>query len=162
MNEPLAYFITWGTYGTWLPGDARGWNARGRGWQPPDSIREAQAADAMTEGECRLTPEQRAAVETQLAETCRFRGWQLLAASCRSNHVHVVVAVAGADGFKVRDDLKAWATRCLKERFDPTRKKWWAERGDVEPVYHDAGLEQAIWYVAEGQDLKTAPHPPAT
>jgi len=25
MNDPIAYFITWGTYGDRLPGDARGW-----------------------------------------------------------------------------------------------------------------------------------------
>ena len=23
-DEPIAYFITWTTYGTWLPGDERG------------------------------------------------------------------------------------------------------------------------------------------
>ena len=28
-GEPLAYFITWTTYGTWLPGDERGWNRKG-------------------------------------------------------------------------------------------------------------------------------------
>ena len=25
MSDVLAYFLTWTTYGTWLPGDARGW-----------------------------------------------------------------------------------------------------------------------------------------
>lgn len=29
MSEPLAYFITWTTYGTWLPGDPRGWVKEG-------------------------------------------------------------------------------------------------------------------------------------
>jgi hypothetical protein len=28
MNEPLAYYLTWTTYGTWLPGDERGWVAK--------------------------------------------------------------------------------------------------------------------------------------
>ena len=27
-GEPLAYFLTWTTYGTWLPGDERGWVAK--------------------------------------------------------------------------------------------------------------------------------------
>jgi REP element-mobilizing transposase RayT len=162
MHEPLAYFLTWVTYGTWLPGDARGSLAYKRGWQPPDPIREESAAESMTEGECRLSPKQRTAVEQQIAETCRFRGWELLAVSCRSNHVHAVVAAAGADGFKVRDDLKAWGTLCLKERFDPTRKKWWAERGDVTHLYNEESIESAIGYVVEEQDHKTAPTPPAT
>ena len=25
LPDPLAYFLTWSTYGTWLPGDERGW-----------------------------------------------------------------------------------------------------------------------------------------
>ncbi len=25
MRDPIAFFITWPTYGTWLPGDERGW-----------------------------------------------------------------------------------------------------------------------------------------
>ena len=27
-GEPLAYFLTWTTYGTWLPGDERGWSRK--------------------------------------------------------------------------------------------------------------------------------------
>ncbi len=29
MPDPLAYYLTWPTYGTWLPGDERGWVKRG-------------------------------------------------------------------------------------------------------------------------------------
>src|SRR4051812_6675116 len=36
MPDPLAYFITWVTYGTWLPGDECGWVEYRRGWQLPD------------------------------------------------------------------------------------------------------------------------------
>jgi hypothetical protein len=36
LPAPLAYFITWGTYGTWLPGDQRGWVEYRRGWRLPD------------------------------------------------------------------------------------------------------------------------------
>ncbi len=33
MNDTKCYFITWTTYGTWLPGDARGWRKRRGGYQ---------------------------------------------------------------------------------------------------------------------------------
>ena len=36
MPEPLAYFLTWATYGTWLPGDERGWIEYRHGWKLPD------------------------------------------------------------------------------------------------------------------------------
>ena len=39
MPEPLAFFLTWPTYGTWLPGDERGWVKYGQGWPLPDPMR---------------------------------------------------------------------------------------------------------------------------
>src|SRR5688500_9393457 len=110
MPEPLAYFLTWNTYGTWLPGDERGWIEFRRGWQLPDPIRELEAAARMSEDACRLDREQREVVEAQIAETCRVRGWELLAVNCRSNHVHVVVVADRAPKI-VRNQLKAWCTR---------------------------------------------------
>jgi hypothetical protein len=35
MADPLAYFLTWTTYGTWLPGDERGWVERPGQFRPP-------------------------------------------------------------------------------------------------------------------------------
>ena len=174
MPEPLAYFLTWSTYGTWLPGDARGWIEYRHGWKLPDPIRELEAAARMTEDACRLTPEQRAIVEAQVAETCRFRGWELFAVNCRSNHVHVVVA-ADRHPKIVRNHLKAWCTRRLKEHAASTRTRnvsdvgtptrnvsedsietirenWWAERGSQRYVNDHDSLESAIVYVLDGQD----------
>ena len=33
----IAFFSKWTTYGTWLPGDNRGWFKRGKGLRVPDS-----------------------------------------------------------------------------------------------------------------------------
>ena len=35
MNTPLALFVTWTVYGTFLPGDARGWRHRTEGGKLP-------------------------------------------------------------------------------------------------------------------------------
>ena len=114
MPEPLAYFLTWPTYGTWLPGDERGWIQFGHGWQLPDAVRKQEAEARMTEDACRLDGEQREVVEWQIAETCRVRGWELHAVNCRSNHAHVVVTADQSPKI-VRNQLKAWCTRRLKE-----------------------------------------------
>jgi hypothetical protein len=45
----IAYFSTWTTYGTWLPGDQRCWYQPGLGIQLPDQIRQYEAALRMTE-----------------------------------------------------------------------------------------------------------------
>ncbi len=34
-DEPIAYFITWTVYGTFLQGDVRGWRERQKGEQLP-------------------------------------------------------------------------------------------------------------------------------
>jgi hypothetical protein len=40
MSKPLAYFISWTTYGSWLPGDERGWVEKGtEGIQEADETR---------------------------------------------------------------------------------------------------------------------------
>lgn len=154
MEDPIGFFLTWVTYGTWLPGDSRGWVEYRHGWQLPDPPREAEASAIMTEDACRLNKEQRQAVEEQIAETCRYRGWQLLAVNCRSNHVHAVVCAAGVRPKKIRIDLKAWATRCLKEQFDSARENWWAERGSIRFLYGEPSVEAVVIYVNDGQDRR--------
>src|SRR5436190_443915 len=131
--DPLAYFLTWSTYGTWLPGDRRGWTEYRRGWKLPDPIRELEAHARMTADACRLDPKQRQAVHDQIAETCEHRGWELHAVNCRTNHLHVVLTAPG-NPKTVRNSLKAWCTRKLKDLernrgMVPIREAWWAERG---------------------------------
>jgi REP element-mobilizing transposase RayT len=152
QGDPIGYFLTWATYGTWLPGDARGWVEYKHGWQLPDPIRELEAKARMTEDACILTGEQRQRVEAQIAETCAHRGWTLHIVNCRSNHVHVVVTADVADPEKIRIDLKAWATRALKKTFDSGRANWWAERGSIRYLNSDNDLEAATVYVRDGQD----------
>ena len=102
-DDPIAFLLTWTTYGTWLPGDARGWVEFKRGFQLPDPIRELESAARMAEDACVLTPGQRQRVELQIAEPCEYKGWLLHAANCRSNHVHVVFVVTG----RSEDDARA-------------------------------------------------------
>ena len=153
MDEPIAFFLTWVTYGTWLPGDSRGWVEYRHGWQLPDPVRELEAAARMSEDACRLTDEQRSAVEAQIRETCQHRGWHLHAVNCRSNHVHAVISAGDTPPKKIRRDVKAWATRRLKE-FEAERENWWAERGSIRWIYNGDGLEAAITYVLDSQDRK--------
>lgn len=153
-GDLIGYFFTWVTYGTWLPGDARGWVKYQAGWQLPDPIRERESKLLMSEDACILTIEQRRAVETQIAETCAHRGWTLHAVNCRSNHAHVVVTADVVDPDKIRIDLKAWATRALKKQFAGGRDNWWAERGSIRYLNSDDDLEASTVYVRAGQDIE--------
>jgi REP element-mobilizing transposase RayT len=162
LPEPLGYFLTWTTYGTWLPGDERGWVKRGRGHQLPDSPLRLEALARMAEDACRLDEDERRLVEVTIADHCRIRGWTLRAVNCRSNHLHVVVT-AGVQPSEVRRQLKAWTARKLKQirsESDTTspelptavRDQWWTERGSKRYLNDEASLEAAILYVRDAQD----------
>jgi REP element-mobilizing transposase RayT len=162
MAEPLAYFLTWPTYGTWLPGDERGWVKRDHGFQPPDPATKLEAAARMTEDACRLDGEQRRLVATTIADHCRIRGWILHAANCRSNHLHVVVT-ASLHPDEVREQFKTWTAGKLRtleigrtasalDEPRPIRNKWWAARGSKRYLNDENSLEAAIRYVRDCQD----------
>ena len=172
LPEPLADFLTWPTYGTWLPGDERGWVEYRHGWQLPDPARKREAQARLTEDACLLDQDQRRLVELTIADHCRVRGWTLDTVNCRSNHVHVIVA-GDREPKEIREQFKAWCTRRLKalqqERLRPLsahdssaaaiRQKWWAERGSALYVNDEEGLEAVIHYVREAQDHADQPQP---
>jgi len=167
-SEPLGYFLTWPTYGTWLPGDDRGWVKWHQGRQPPDPPLRLEALARMTDEACRLSPIERQLVEETVKEHCRLRNWTLHAVNCRSNHLHVVVT-ADRHPDEVREQLKAWTVRKLKqhrsegsagineaEGAPAMRERWWAERGSKRYLNDDDSLEAAILYVREAQDASPA------
>ena len=159
MPEPLAYFLTWTTYGTWLPGDERGWVRCGKGFHLPDPVVKSTAEFRMTESACALDARQRELVEKTISDHCDIRGWRLHAVKCRTNHVHVVVT-ADRKPEDVRDQFKAWCTRKLKELQrslrpnDAVREKLWTERGSRRYIGDEESLEAVIAYVLDGQDRK--------
>jgi REP element-mobilizing transposase RayT len=163
LPKPLAYFFTWHTYGTWLPGDERGWVKYHRGDQLPDERKRIDAAARMREGAVLLDLEQRQMVETTINDHCKLRGWTLHVVNCRSNHVHVVLS-ADEHPDVVRSQLKAWCTKRLKHLEDiratartegnlgAGRRNWWGERGSRRYINDEDSLEAAILYVRDAQD----------
>jgi len=154
VNDPLTYFITWTTYGTWMPGDGRGWRKRGKWEQVPRPLLERWCREQMKGETVLLSPADRETVENACREHCQFRGWQLLAVNGRSNHVHVVI-VANEGPKKVRDQLKANCTRCLRQQAKPLIvERTWTRGGDIEILDTDEDVDAAVLYVTEAQDRK--------
>jgi REP element-mobilizing transposase RayT len=157
LPDPLAFLLTWTTYGTWLPGDARGWTDKKKGKRERSPRREADARRRMTESRCLLSDDERNVVETTVADHCRKKRWELFAVNCRTNHVHVVVAGSFAPK-KIREQLMAWCTRKLKELQEQAgrtpeeiRENWWTELGSERFLNDEDALEAAILYVKYGQ-----------
>jgi len=153
---PLAYLITFRSYGTWLHGDRRGsvdrfHNVYGTPRLPPNSQREKYERHLLARPPVKLNAKQRAAVERGISETCKIRGWSLWAFNIRSNHVHSVVS-ANCKSKKVLGALKANATRSMRESGCwQTEDSPWADRGSRRYLWTEKQLLDAIAYVLYDQ-----------
>lgn len=157
MSVPLAYFISWTTYGTWLHGEARGWVESGTpGIQDPDPERHAESRRRLSGPIVTLNAQQREIVAATIRAHCQIRNWVLHAVNPRTNHVHVVVTAIGVPPETVMEQFKAWCSRRLNEHegYDAARskkKKWWTEHGSTKWINDEEYLHNAIQYVVEGQ-----------
>ncbi len=154
-DDPLAYFITWTVYGTFLQGDSRWWRQRERGSQLPQPLLDQWHRNRLNHDVVLLDSEQREMVETAISRHVVHRNWRLWVANARSNHVHVVVTAPKYKGNKVRDQLKANCTRELRQQNDVfVGRPLWTVGGDWISLYCEEKLENAVVYVGESQDRK--------
>jgi REP element-mobilizing transposase RayT len=153
MNQadPIAYFLTWTTYGTWLPGDARGWFAKPGQWHGADDNKKIWSQLRMTDDAVVLRQPERTTVEGTIQRHCQIRGWLLHAVNCRSNHVHVVMTAHEVEPSIVMKQFKAYCTRYLKP-YRVGQLQWWSENGSKIKLYTEADLQSRIEYVLEQQD----------
>jgi len=151
IDAPLAFFLTWTTYGSWLPGDARGWVDDHGIIRAPNERLVRVAGGLMREPSVVLAVHQRQTVECAIHEQCQFRGWMLHAVSCRATHVHTVVSATETTPEVALRCLKAWCSRQLSAGEDRPRK-WWTKGGSMRRLYDTRGIEAVIEYVVECQD----------
>src|SRR5207244_3408458 len=88
MQEPVAYFLTFTTYGTWLHGRESGsvdrtHNEFGGPVLPPNPDQEAVRRRQMRQPEYTLDEPRRAVVLRTIVEVARHRGWKLWAVHVR-------------------------------------------------------------------------------
>jgi REP element-mobilizing transposase RayT len=151
-SDFVGVFITWTTYGTWLPGDARGWRDTRLGPQLPDPRLEWEARAKMKFKEVRLRPHDRVTVEQSIQSHCRHRGWVLHAVNARSNHVHCVVS-GNEKPQAIRDQLKANCTAQLRSQSNPlVVERTWTKKGDCTVLFTEEELYNAVRYTLEAQD----------
>ncbi|MFN8742406.1 MAG: hypothetical protein ACK5YR_20940 [Pirellula sp.] len=156
-GEPLAFFLTWTTYGTWLPGDERGWTDARKGKRGYEPRLYKHATDMLSEPPFTLSEFHRSIVFETISDHCNVRNWILHSCNPRTNHVHVVVTAPSRHPKDVRIQFQSWCTRRLRER-GLERKNVWTENGSERYLNTDFELEAAIKYSNEAQDLKWKEH----
>ena len=161
----IGWLITWTTYGSWLPGDPRGFvsavrdadghrvihNVYGTEYDRNVPKLARFAVRRLRGRPIRLTQPQAEIVLHQMHQTIAYRGWQLHAAAVMATHVHVVVEVAGdPDPAGILKSLKGYASRALNQKWQqPANGTWWTESGSRRVLKSSDAIIAAAEYVRD-------------
>jgi hypothetical protein len=158
MNKaPLAYLLTFSTYGTWLHGAAkdegsvdRKHNTYGEPFLPPDPARERAAACRMSQPPYLLSATARVVARDAIVKPCQENGWFLSALHVRTNHVHVVVSADREPG-RLMSDLKARASRELSRLRIDAHGRRWTRHGSTRYLFDEVSVAAAVAYTLDEQ-----------
>jgi REP element-mobilizing transposase RayT len=159
------WHLTWTTYGTWLPGDERGFvgkqvDVRGKAFihNIPGTSYDAKVVplhSAMAERlKCPpiyLVTAQAEALIEQFQETASHRCWKLLAAAVMRSHVHLVVGVPGdPEPETLLQAFKSYGSRKLNRMWTrPASDTWWTESGSKRKKSTEEAIVAAVCYVLD-------------
>ncbi len=161
------YLITWVCYGARLPGQSgivsRKQNRFGGRFPEPKAAWERQSSSRMAQEPYLLDSVRRQMVLNAMHEVCSSRGWTMLAAHVRTNHVHTIIT-ANCRPEQVLIALKAYSSRALNESEldDPDRRRW-ARHGSTRYLWTGDAVRAAIHYVVreQGEPMAIFEMPPA-
>jgi len=157
MEYPIAYLITFTTYGMWLHGDRRGsvdkqHNRYGSAYIASEPALHQREQKLIQNPPFALEQSQRDLVMEAILHVCRFRGWFVHAVHVRSNHVHIVVS-GSEKPEKMMVGFKAYATRAIRAANNSKTiiKKYWTRHGSTKYLWTTESLASAIRYVKNEQ-----------
>jgi REP element-mobilizing transposase RayT len=155
---PIAYLLTFRTYGTWLHGDDRfsvGRNGNNRYGGPKIQasvpLKEVMI-DKSSQSAVILSGTQRKLVGEAITEVCSHRGYLLRALNIRSNHLHSVVSMS-VNPEKIVNDFKAYSTRMLRSDCQVSSdQKVWSRGASTRYLWKPRHVEAAVDYVLYCQE----------
>lgn len=134
-------FVTTTSYGSWLPGDVRGYVRRGV-ILPGDAELLKISRRLMNGSAVRFSTAERAALFAALVEACAEFGYRLSDATIESWHVHILL-FHGED--KIETVMGRLKTR-MRQRL--ARGRIWTEGYCAEPICDDAAVLPVQEYIA--------------
>jgi hypothetical protein len=162
-DDTFALLISWTCYGTWLPGDARGYVSNtllpGGGFEPKqnvphtpcaadDKVGHAKARQIQSQPTVRLSRSfARAAAEAMVAAAAE-RGWFISRAAIMANHAHIVITSCPDHGPTVRRVLKGVSQAAMNRTVGGPRR-WWTAGGSDRYKHGGAAVEATIGNVAD-------------
>ena len=162
VMRPFALLVTWTYYGTWLPGDRRGYvsntrrpsggfdrkvNTPGVEYTRDNPTTRRLTLATQARPTVLLTVHLAGVAADALAQAVVARGWHIRRAAVMSNHVHVLLNACPDDGEAVRRVLKGVSQAALSAAVGrPTR--WWTAGGSDRYKHDDRAIAAADRYVA--------------
>jgi REP element-mobilizing transposase RayT len=158
FSQPIAFFFTVTTYGTWLHGDKRGSvNRKGKSLathylgpnEKLESIRRAQ----MIQEALILDAAMRGCVQRAIESFCEFKLWKVLALNVRTNHFHLMTPCHERSE-KMLQAIKAAATRALREvNLVGLDRRVWTSGGSARKCFTEEDVASVKEYVVNGQGV---------
>jgi hypothetical protein len=164
LDWPLAFHITFGTYGTRLHRDPRGTvdrkhNVYGEPIVGADADWEREETASLKFPPVKLDDAQRLFVEHTIPSICERGGWKLQICAAREDHVHNVFTTC-SEGQTVRRLLKRWLSEAMSERWPlALGQVWWAECGSVKWAWTQDYYERAYDYIRRQRTTPQAETP---
>jgi len=158
-NEfPIAYLLTFRTYGSWLHGDRRfsvGRNGTNKFGGPrilPNVPLEEAMGEERIQEPVTLDSTQRELINEAIQEVCHHRDYLLRALNVRTNHVHSVVSKA-IKPEKIVNDFKAYSTRKLRRNWlVGSEENVWSRGASTRYQWKPRHVEAAVDYVLYCQE----------
>lgn len=161
-SSPFALLLTWMCYGTWLPGDRRGYvsrtrrgdgtyeprqNAPGTNFTADHPITRVHAASFQKHETATIERTlARTAAEALIAASAK-QNWHIIRAAIMWNHVHVIVTRCPDAGPVVRRVLKGVSQNALSDHEGKPRR-WWTRGGSDRYLHGERAITAATKYVA--------------
>ena len=157
-NPPLAYLLTFRTYGSWLHGDQRGsvdrrlYNVYGTPKMPESENLQKAEREQQSNRAFILDKNMPSVVDEAIRNVCSYRNYELRALNVRSNHAHAVASFLGPPE-KMVEGFKSWATRELRRigLVDNTVRVW-SRHCSTRYLWNEVQVDEAIRYVLYFQD----------
>jgi len=154
------FHITFSTYGTWLPGDARGFRSRHHRLhssgnyktRPPAGEHAALRSHVqarMKNGPVTLTPKQRVTCGRAIIEKLREKGCEVIAAAVAARHAHIQARAEDGTVKQVVGFAKQAASHRLRNDWPG---KIWAAGCRTSPIRDRAHQEKLFRYIVGHRD----------
>ncbi len=158
----FALHESWTCYGTWLPGDERGYVSNmltDEGYRPKHSVpgtpcdcdderTRRRAEQLQAHPTVRLSPAQARCVAEAICAAAIDRDWVVLQGAVMANHAHMVVTNCPDDGPAVRRVLKGVSQAALSRQAERPGR-WWTRGGSDRYKHGATAVRNAVQYVAD-------------